>query len=849
MKFSVSVPVYLLSLLTCMFFLQPGKSFAQNAIQIGANGKTNYVILIDAAAPQSVKTAATELQRCLIKSSGLHLAIISNNQVPSSPYISLGKTAALENAGFLNTTGTLAKTSRINDGFSIITRGNNLFIFGQDTPDGEIDNLGGKICGTANGVYTFLEDFLGVRWIMAGELGEVIPKLDAVNIPNTNRTVVPQFVYRNLTVGRDDINEIWKIHEKIINVAEVQHSHAWEQTIPVTAYDKHPDWFAEIGGRSIPPSGRYKLRTTNPELVQAYADVIIATFKSDPNKRFYSLSPSDGAGWSTDPESLALYDKDPNGKTSLTKLVLKFYNDVAKIVEKEFPERKLAGYIYADYLYPPSGEMPKLEPNLSLVIANSLSYGFTLYRPEIQQEWERVMSKWALVAKDGVDLYYYDLPTVLKQEIGIITPPAPDILNFIYSHLSKYGFKGVYMDGRSIWPAFAATNYLIAKKMWNPDQDATQLLAGFYKTAYGEKAAPYINNLYQILDKSFSEFYNHHPKASWNLTTPYFTEIYGPQYKKIEALYLNALQVTTDSACIKRLNLLGNVLSLLQFSLRNDGMLPANYKSQLTVNDNVIDNYFSQKATSNIYNVGGTKANRNDFVSAVVTPTPPLKNITANIDKPVWVPLKSFAKAILYAPKSGTVNISFKDVDTQGEFNTFSITDAKGSEIKAGAISDGRSVNFPCESGGVYYLSFTNDWSAYSVSITGAATAYKTDPQTRGFRLQSQKIEGDLSFYFYVPAGIKNFYTLINGYGAFADVISPDGKIAATINTQKESPARVNINEDLVKEGFWQFKMHRIANGSNVYVVLDAKLPQWFSTNPECPLIIKQDVKPKKAKR
>jgi hypothetical protein len=845
MKFSVSLRVCAVSL---MLFLHLGKSFAQNSILIGSNSKTNYAILIDQAAPQSVKTAAAELQRCFIKSAGLHLPIVTNNQIPTGPYISLGKTVALPKAG-LNTAGALSKTPRINDGFSIITRGNNLFIFGQDTPDGEIDNLGGKICGTANGVYTFLEDYLAVRWVMAGELGEVIPKLDRVNIPIINRTVIPPFIYRNLTLGQGDEDAAWKIHQKAVKVAEVQHSHAWEETIPVTAYDKHPDWFAEIGGRSIPPSGRYKLRTTNPEVVQAYADVIIATFKSDPNKRFYSLSPSDGAGWSTDPASLALYDKDPNGKTSLTKLVLKFYNDVAKIVRKEYPERKLAGYIYADYLYPPSGEMPKLEPNLSLVIANSLSYGFTLYRPEIQQEWEKVMSKWALVAKDGVDLYYYDLPTILKQQIGIITPPAPDILNFIYSRLSKYGFKGVYMDGRSIWPAFAANNYLIAKKMWDPDQDANQLLTEFYNTAYGVSAAPYISNLYQILDKSFSEFYNHHPNASWNLTTPYFTEIYGPQYKKMEALYLNALQAATDTACIKRLKLLGNVLSLLQFSLRNGDLLPAEYKSQLTISSSAVDSYFSQQAANSIYNIGGTKAGRNDFPAVNVAPAAPLNGHITNTYKPVSVPLKSLAKAILYTPKSGDVTISFKNVDTQGEFNTFLITDAKGVEIKAGIVAEGRSIYFKSETGSVYYLSFINDWSAYNVTISGAAVAYKTDPQTRGYRLHLQKLESDLSFYFYVPPGTKNFYALINGYGANADVISPDGKIAGTINTQKDSPVRVNITEDLIKEGFWQFKIHPVEKGSDVYVVLDPKLPQWFSTNPECPLIIQQESKPKKAKR
>jgi hypothetical protein len=820
--------------------------FAQHKIQINRNANKPYIIIIDPQAPGSVKTAAADMQRCFEQSVGAHLEIKTTTQTPASPYISLGVTAA--SGKYISANGR-AETAAINDGFRIITIGENIFILGRDTPDGKTDDLGGVLHGTANGVYTFLEDYLGVRWVMAGHLGEIVPRRQQIDLPAIDRTVIPPFVYRNLVIGGNSDDELWKLHQKVIKVADVQHSHSWEQTIPTSAYETHPDWFAQINGRSIPPSARYKFKTTNPELINAFADTVIAAFRRDPNKKYYSLSPSDGGGWSTDPESMALYEKDPNGKTSLTTLVLKFYNDVAKIVRKVYPDRKVAGYIYADYLYPPAGAMPKLEPNLSLVIANSLSYGFTLYRPSVKKEWEKVMSKWAVVAKDGVDLYYYDLPTMLKQDIGIITPPAPDMLNFIYSRLAQYGFKGVFMNGRSIWAASSANNYLIAKLMWDPTADANHLLIDFYNNAYGAAAAPYISELYQIVEKSFIDYYNRHPDASFNLTWPYFTEIYGPQYLAMEALYLKAWQATNDTKCKARLELLGHVFSLLQFTLHNNSLLPAGYKSPLTINDAQADEYFGAKSANDIYNVGGVRDAANDFNGITVHLQPPLKRTSAKPFKPVTVPFKSLAKAVLYATGNGQVRITFSGVNTQGEFNTFMVDDSKGREVVAGVITEGRAVNFKSDSGKVYYLAVNNDWSAYKITIQGAEVAYKADPQYRGIRLQPQKIEEELPFYFYVPAGIKSFYLLINGYGVVADVISPDGVHAGTISTEKDSPQRINIREDMVQAGFWQLRIHAAVKSGDVYFVLDPKLPQWLSTNPDYPLIVTQSAKSVKNKK
>ncbi|HZK62074.1 MAG TPA: hypothetical protein VFC41_08345 [Anaerovoracaceae bacterium] len=63
-------------------------------------------------------------------------------------------------------------------------------------------------------------------------------------------------------------------------------------------------------------------------------------------KTAYSIYTDPKAPESVKTAARALTEKDPEGNISYIPLVLKFYNDVARIVGKEFPDHKPGGYIY-----------------------------------------------------------------------------------------------------------------------------------------------------------------------------------------------------------------------------------------------------------------------------------------------------------------------------------------------------------------------------------------------------------------------------------------------------------------------------------------------------------------------
>ena len=801
---------------------------AQRKIIISNNGKSAYSIYIDPSSSASVKQAASDLKDYFNKVAGFSPNLIIANEAPSEPFISLGSTSAAKAAG-------LDASTIPNDGFRMVTKGRNLFLFGPDTPTGKTNDLGGVSNGTSNAVYTFIEDYLSVTWLMPGELGEDFKKVSMISIPSAlDRTETSPLNYRVLPMGnsQEPLLVEWNRRMKLGKVAAVQHSHAWAQTIPPSAFEKHPEWFAEIDGKPLPPAGRYKFETTDPGLIQAYADVIIETFRKNPDLKWYSLSPSDGGGWSESKASTALLEKDPHGVLSRTKLVLQFYNDIAKIVRKEFPDHKLGGYIYSSYLYPPEGGIPKLEPNLALVVATSTSYGYQLYRPSTQQDWDKLMRAWGESAKkDGFDVYYYDLPTVLVQPYGNILPPAPDILNYTFDRVKDYGFKGAYFSGGPSWLNSGAGNYTTAKLEWKPGQNAKELLKTYYTKAYGAVAATYMEKLYALLDSEYRKYYIAHPTANYNMTQDHYKEIYGVNYKELEKYYMQALRAPKEPKQQKRLELFGQIFSLMQWNLRSVGALPANFKSPLTLSDDQIDKLIFNESFSIV-----PQSNEIELSNSYkVTLEPPLADAYNTNNQSI--PARGETSILLYVPKTGEVRIDEKEWNGKAEFVHYSLFDEEGKKMQAGAMAKGRNISFVGQQGKTYMLHIPSRDAIFELDIKGAAAAYKSNTSDGGLRMLVGSMKAEyLPLYFYVSTNIKDFGITLNTRNAVAEVIAPDGRLVGQLNNQNVNASRLVVTSKDVKAGFWKINIHKF-NGTCT-LTLDKQLPQWISTDPTQPLKI-----------
>jgi len=109
------------------------------------NGKTKYRIVVSSDASTSEKAAAKELQGYISKIGGVVLPVV-NVPTSSNPCIYVGYNSSRVNDA------SLKRYDDLDEGFTYQTKGENIYIYG------------GRKMGTAYGVFSLLEQQLGVHW-------------------------------------------------------------------------------------------------------------------------------------------------------------------------------------------------------------------------------------------------------------------------------------------------------------------------------------------------------------------------------------------------------------------------------------------------------------------------------------------------------------------------------------------------------------------------------------------------------------------------------------------------------------------------------------------------------------
>ena len=811
---------------------------AQNALVLVQDGRSRFVIVHAAGAPASVVTAAQELQRYVEKSTQGKLPIVAGEAPATSPFISLGDTPAARAAGITTRDVPL-------EGYRLVGRAGNLFIIGPDTAENEKTPEGGTSAGTCNGVYTFIEDYLDVRWLLPGPLGEDVPERATVRVPgDVDRTEGPAFKNRQVpdTQQTQPAVQEWSARHKLGFSMAMEHAHNWDKIVPATLQAKHPDWFPEVGGLRPPVVGdRYKVETTNPGLIQHMAQTVLDAFRRDPKLKVFSLSPTDSGNWSTSAESRALYDKDPHGKLSITPLILKFYNDVAKIVGKEFPDRKLSGYIYAAYLYPPSVGTPHLEPNLFIVIAPQFGYGYQLYREGVKEEWDRVMNAWS---PHTTRIWYFDHFVWLRGSRGALTPPAPEILNFAFPRLVKHGVTSVFIYGIPEWSQAAVTNYALAKMEWNPALDANALCDEFYRRAYGPVAGARVRELTHLVDAAVKAFYNRDLTANYTLTPRYQKEVLAANYPRIEELYLKARDTARATGATEgqraRLEFFGDNLIVMQSLLRAAGFLPETKTSPLFREENEIDRMMGRlHAGFGVELAPGMKRTEKSFppMQAEWAPTlSPARPVTP-------IALRDRTRFLFFPNADQEIRISAKTVSSHASLVRCDAYSATGPRVAGGVLRTGSPARFLGAAGQVYYVEIEGGASIYELELTGAPYALAANLEPRGIHIYGKATP----LYFRVPAEVAQFAITVSsgapGDTSLSRLYAPSGKLVETLDTQSAPVARAACERTTAGgdwEGFWCLSVEKAPKGGfhDVYVALDGALPPWFILDPSEPLKI-----------
>jgi hypothetical protein len=350
------------------------------------------------------------------------------------------------------------------------------------TPRG-IGLAGESDLATSYAIYTLLEQ-LGCRWYMPSALGEVLPALKTIKLPEQDVSMGPYTIYRGLWYCDNDF-----ARRNRLGGMELAAGHALEMTVPKELRKTHPEIRAIIGGKP----DEHKVKWTHPLVAKAIADACLAQLKKDTTINSFSLSPDDGIGWDeSDDAKLDAGDFDPSTQLiSKTDRLMVLCNRVAEKVSAQYPRVKLGVLAYADYTRPPVRE--KVHRN---VVPEIAPITFTRAQPmnddgEPNNKVLRGLVEGWGKAVPATSYYFY------AYNLAEVSSPNPLIGR--WSHDVPY----VYKKGNCrYWQPETLTNFetsmhahaLGMRLAWDPAQDpktiVDELHAKFYGSA-GKQMADY----------------------------------------------------------------------------------------------------------------------------------------------------------------------------------------------------------------------------------------------------------------------------------------------------------------------------------------------------------------------
>ena len=200
--------------------------------------------------------------------------------------------------------------------------------------------------------------------------------------------------------------------------------HNFDYWIPGKVYGKtHPEFFAEINGKRISPSGNAEmllseqLCTTNPELRAEIARRMLEYCDAHPEVRTISLVPNDGFGWCECENCSKFYDKNKKGDFySSSEHVYKadriyhdMVRDIAARVNHVRPDLQITMVAYINYCAPSEGFT--LNSGMAVHFApywRCINHEINELECPINSRYADDLRKWCAVKRGGeVNVYEY----------------------------------------------------------------------------------------------------------------------------------------------------------------------------------------------------------------------------------------------------------------------------------------------------------------------------------------------------------------------------------------------------------------------------------------------------------
>lgn len=457
---------------------------------IAKNGKSEFYIATHRYADETVRYAASELQKYLLKATGAVLPYFSD-RCPEAPHeIRLGENVRKESAPPCDL-------------------GEEEFLITAEGP--HIRIRGGSSRGVLYGVYYLLRRFCGFRCYTRDV--EVIDKSDTLTVELEQLRGGPAFEYREayyrfafdgdfcaknfLNANLGDISPARGGRMKWYNF-----HHSFRDLVPEEVYfDSHPEYFSQINGERCRNS---QLCLTNPEVLEIAKRRLLTWIAENPECRVFSVAQNDNYRRCTCPACLAVEDEEesPAGP------IIRFVNALADEIRDRHPSVLLHTFAY---MY--SVKAPRYAVARDNVIVRLCTFGcrfdrpFTALASETGEGYEAALltalRDWK---RHTSHLHIWDYSVNFRnyaQPFFHFHTLAENIRTF-----RDFGVRGVLEQGNFAHGGGCAADelksYLIACLLFDPDCDIDREMRGFCHAVYGKAAGEIYLEYLERMEKACS---------------------------------------------------------------------------------------------------------------------------------------------------------------------------------------------------------------------------------------------------------------------------------------------------------------------------------------------------------
>ena len=464
------------------------------------NGRTDYRIILSREAQPAELTAVRELATYLEKITGTApLAYYDTDVAPGKREIIVGKTNREDSFP-------LDRSTLGEDGLMIKWKGSSVFITGPQTNYGR---------GNLYAAYEFLR-LLGCEFYAKDT--EVIPETPDLKVEKKDIVQVSPFEHRDIywsCVFGEEISAKLRLNACLTTekrnlrpeyggmrtYTANKFVHTFDKIIPPSEYfESHPEYFSEINGERTCKHLYSQICMSNPDVLRLTVEKVKEWIREDPESRIISVSQNDSfviESYCDCEKCHAINEEEGSPAGSL----LRFTNAVADAIKDEFPDVAVDMLAYQYSTVPPKITVPR--PNVVVRYCTGACYPHPIEECQVNAGPKSYIEKWNQICDR---LYIWDYTTNFAQYLcpianfGSLQPN----LQFFRDHGVKGVFEqGMYQEGES--GEFGDLRaYVLARLMWNPDENLESLVKGFLDAFYGN-AAVYVGEFLDLLHKRVLE--------------------------------------------------------------------------------------------------------------------------------------------------------------------------------------------------------------------------------------------------------------------------------------------------------------------------------------------------------